>query len=80
MENLICGSCAIKAELLLATRIHIAKSRKLNVEYVCPECGSTHVWTYGTVAEDLPELPQPEMAENKEIQPVKETFIQTRLF
>lgn len=82
MEKLICGPCAKKVDLLLSTRVHMAKSRKLDVEYVCPECGSTHVWTYGRSAEDLPALPPqpPEMAENAEIQPVKEVFIQTTLF
>lgn len=82
MEKFICGPCAQKAELLLATRVHMAKSRKLDVEYVCPECGSTHAYTKGT--EDPPALPpQPEIGEtpeNGEIQPEKETFIQTRLF
>jgi predicted RNA-binding Zn-ribbon protein involved in translation (DUF1610 family) len=82
MEKLICGPCAQKVELLLATRINMAKARKLDVEYVCPECGSTHAWTYGRGAEDLPALPPqlPETAQNEEIQPLKETFIQTRLF
>lgn len=78
MEKVICGACALKAELNLSTRIHLAKSRKLDVEYVCPDCGITHSWTFKRNGEEA--LERPETAEITEIQEVKEVFIQTTLF
>ncbi|WP_375102226.1 hypothetical protein ACDZ28_00045 (plasmid) [Paenibacillus sp. RS8] len=81
MEKALCGPCALKGELNLETRIHLANSRKLDVEYVCPDCGSTHSWTYKRAGEAATERPEIiETAEIVEIPAVKEVYVQTRLF
>ncbi|MDF1586909.1 hypothetical protein [Marinimicrococcus flavescens] len=79
MNKALCGPCALKGELNLETRIHLANSRKLDVVYICPDCGSSHRWTFKREGAEVPEQPAPEMAENVEKEE-KETFIQTMLF
>lgn len=78
MEKIICGACALKADLNLSTRIHLANSRKLGVEYLCPGCGKVHSWT-------LPQLPQVEevaaaIEETNVIEEKREVFVQGTLF
>lgn len=82
MNKALCGPCALKGELNLETRIHLANSRKLDVEYVCPDCGSRHCWTFKRDGEESPERPPEilETAENAKIPENQEIYVQTKLF
>lgn len=82
MEKRVCGTCALKADFNLAMRIHFANSRKLNVEYLCPECGNIHSWTFRTNGEEVLEQPIEiaETADIEEFEEAEEIYIQTRLF